>query len=49
MNGRQILSNSYNPQEGDIISLRGTGRFTLLEVGGTTKKGRTSVRLGIYV
>lgn len=49
VNGRECDSPSYVPHEGDIISLRGSGRFTFLEEGRTTKKGRISVTLGKYV
>ena len=49
VNGRQVLSNSYSPKEGDIISLRGTGRFLFAEEVGNTKKGRVSVRLERYI
>ena len=49
VNGKECQSPSYVPKEGDIISLRGSGRFTLLEEGRLTKKGRLSVKLGKYV
>ena len=32
---------SKTVNQGDTISLRGSGRFTIEEIGGTTKKGRT--------
>ena len=35
--------------EGDTVSARGFGKFELTEVGGVTKKGRTSVLLKRYV
>ena len=49
VNGRQVFSGAFVPKEGDVISLRGTGRFVLLEVEGQTKKGRIAVQLGRYV
>lgn len=35
--------------EGDTVSARGLGKFVLSEVGGVTKKGRTSIVLRVYV
>lgn len=49
VNGRLITSNGYEPKEGDIISVRGKGRFLFDGVTGQTKKGRTGVRLMRYV
>ena len=49
VNGRQILSNSFAPKEGDIISLRHQGRFRFEEAGSVTKKGRIRIRLSLYV
>lgn len=49
VNGRLVTSNGYEPKEGDIISVRGKGRFLFEETSGRTKKGRTSVRLQKYV
>lgn len=34
---------------GDTVSARGFGKFVLSEVGGVTKKGRTSILLKVYV
>lgn len=49
VNGRLVTSNGYEPKEGDIISVRGKGRFTFEGATGTTKKGRVCVRLNKYV
>lgn len=49
VNGKLITSNGYEPKEGDIISVRGKGRFRFEEVSGQTKKGRTGVRLMLFV
>ena len=35
--------------EGDTVSARGFGKFQLTEVGGMTRKGRTSIVLKRYV
>ena len=48
VNGRLITSNGYEPKEGDIISVRGKGRFRFDEVTGKTKKGRCAVRIMRY-
>ena len=54
-NQRKIFVNSalcenfsLVPKEGDIISVRGKGRFKLGEALGKTKKGRTVVQLYVY-
>ena len=49
VNGRLITSNGYEPKEGDIISVRGKGRFRFDEVTGKTKKGRCAVRIMRYI
>lgn len=48
VNGKLITSNGYEPKEGDIISVRGKGRFIFDGALGKTKKGRISVRLLRY-
>lgn len=49
VNGKQITSNGYEPKEGDIVSVRGKGRFVFDGVSRQTKKGRLSVALRRYV
>ena len=49
VNGKLITSNGYEPKEGDIISVRGKGRFIFEKISGKTKKGRTGVSLLKYV
>lgn len=49
VNGRIVTSNGYEPKEGDIISVRGKGRFLYEGVSRQTKKGRLSVRISRYV
>lgn len=34
---------------GDVVSLKGYGRFKVMEVAGTTKSGRTRVEIGVYL
>lgn len=36
-------------KEGDVVSIKGLGRFKLLEVDGMTKKGRIRVRAGKFI
>ena len=48
VNGKLITSNGYEPKEGDIISVRGKGRFRFDAISGHTKKGKTSVKLLRY-
>lgn len=36
-------------REGDVVSLKGFGRFQLIEVSGVSKSGRTRVRIGKFV
>ena len=49
VNGKLITSNGYEPKEGDIISVRGKGRFLFEGVSHQTKKGRCGVRVSLYV
>lgn len=49
VNGRMITSNGYEPKEGDIISVRGKGRFVFEGVSRQTKKGRLSVSIQRYI
>lgn len=49
VNGKLITSNGYEPKEGDIVSVRGKGRFIFNGVSHQTKKGRYGVRILLYV
>ncbi|MGN8630640.1 RNA-binding protein [Blautia sp. HCP3S3_G3] len=49
VNGRLVTSNGYEPKEGDIISVRGKGRFRFEGTTGKTKKGRCAVRIMRYI
>lgn len=48
VNGRLYENNSGQPKSGDIISLRGYGRFMYGGVEYETKKGRYGVRVQVY-
>ena len=49
VNGKLITSNGYEPKDGDIVSVRGKGRFIFDGVSHQTKKGRCGVRILLYV
>ena len=49
VNGKLITSNGYEPKEGDIVSVRGKGRFIFDGVTHQTKKGRCGVHILLYV
>ena len=40
VNGRQCENNSYLCKDGDVITVRGLGRFDYVGVGGISKKGK---------
>ena len=48
VNGKLITSNGYEPKDGDIVSVRGKGRFRYEGILGQTKKGRYSIKLSRY-
>ena len=49
VNGKLITSNGYQVKEGDLISVRGLGKFRFEEAGKITKKSRISVTIQKYV
>jgi len=49
VNGKLITSNGYQIKEGDIISVRGLGRFQYREVISKTKKERLYVLIDLYI
>lgn len=49
VNGKLITSNGYTLKEGDIVSVRGKGRFVFDGTLGVTKKGRNMISIHIYV
>ena len=48
VNSRLCENFSHTPKEGDIISVRGKGRFIYNGILGTTKKNRLLISVGIY-
>lgn len=49
VNGRLITSNGYQPEEGDIISVRGMGKFRYEGCGGRSRKNRLTVTVSKYI
>ena len=49
VNWRECVKPDKLLAAGDTVSARGFGKFELSEVGGVTKKGRTSIVLKVYV
>lgn len=49
VNGKLITSNGYHIKDGDIISVRGVGKFRFVKQITVTKKNRISVLLYLYV
>ena len=47
-NGRLCLSASQKIKQGDIISVRGYGKFLVEDLGKTSKKGRQFITLAIF-
>lgn len=49
LNGRQMENESRKLIPGDIISVRGHGKFEFLELGGLSRKGKQYVKVSLYV
>lgn len=49
VNGKMTVSNGYSLKEGEIVSVRGYGKFRFDGENGTTKKGKTSVSVSLYI
>ena len=48
VNGKLVGSAGFEPQEGDIVSVRGKGRFRYEGESGRSKKGRLCVGISLY-
>ncbi|MBQ9942303.1 MAG: hypothetical protein IJP03_04770 [Christensenellaceae bacterium] len=48
VNGAQCISSSHKPAEGDVVSVRGLGRFAYGGVAGVSRKGKLNVRIQLY-
>lgn len=49
INGQNEIKASKQIKEGDIITIRGKGRFVIKKFGGNTRSGRTIVKVEKYV
>lgn len=49
VNSKLTGNASFNPDEGSIISVRGNGRFKILDITGNTKKGRIVLNIAKYI
>lgn len=49
VNGRVFENNSGSPKEGDVVAVRGYGKFVFREVQHSTRKGKQSVLVERYV
>ena len=49
VNGRLITSHGYQPEEGDIISVRGMGKFRYDGCTGRSRKNRLTVTVSKYI
>ena len=47
--GRLVENNSYTPKAGDVVSVRGKGRFIYRGVTGLSKKGKLNAEVELYV
>ena len=47
-NGRLCISSGQKIRQGDIISVRGYGKFLVEDLGKTSKKGRQFITLAIF-
>lgn len=48
LNWKPVTNPALSISQGDVLSVRGRGRVVVSEVGGTTRKGRTSIVLHRY-
>ncbi|MBQ3853662.1 MAG: RNA-binding protein, partial [Anaerovibrio sp.] len=48
LNWQPVKNASQSVKEGDVLSMRGRGRLEVVEVRGSTKKGRIGVLLKRY-
>jgi RNA-binding protein YlmH len=49
VNGKETVSSSYTPKEGDKISVRGHGRFIYKGFDSTSRKGKLNAIVELYV
>ena len=49
VNGRLVENNDKQLETGDVISVRGHGKFKITESGSITRKGKINVKAEVYV
>ena len=49
VNHRVVEKGTYSPEEGDVLSVRGKGKFRIDDLGGTSRKGRVIVKYSKYL
>ena len=49
LNGRQCTENAVNLKAGDVVSVRGYGKFIFEGSSGLSKKGKINCRISLYV
>jgi len=49
VNWQPMTRLDYQIGEGDVLSVQGKGRITVIEVMGTTRKDRIALKIGVYV
>lgn len=49
INGKTCEKNEKTLCEGDVVTIRGNGKFVFIGEGGTSKKGKLYVKLKVYI
>lgn len=49
VNSKQMVSNAYKLKDGDLISVRGIGKFKYIGQGGISKRGKQFVEIKKYI
>lgn len=49
LNGRLMENESRKLSPGDVVSVRGHGKFSFVEFGGLSKKGKQYVKVEVYI
>lgn len=48
LNGKQLLKSEKTLKGGDVVTVRGKGKFVFVSEGGISKKGKLYVKLNVY-
>lgn len=49
VNGRIVENNDKQLKEGDVVSVRGFGKFNIARVSGVSKKGKQNITVNVFV